>query len=70
MQIEELEMTGTSQNEQFISTLAHVTAKVRIPQSLYSFYRLMSQIRENREKKWKALTLKNRNIIGSTSALC
>lgn len=36
MYFEELEMTGTSQNEQHMGTLVHVTKKLRIPQGLYS----------------------------------
>lgn len=35
VQFEELEATGTSQNEQCISTLARVPENLRIPQPLY-----------------------------------
>lgn len=41
VQFEELEVTETSQNEQGISTLAHVPENLRIPQSLYSSHSLV-----------------------------
>lgn len=39
MQFEELEMTGTSEKGQCMNTLAQVTKKLRILQSLYGAYR-------------------------------
>lgn len=41
VQFEELEVIGTSQNEQCISTLARVPENLRVPQSLYSSHSLV-----------------------------
>ena len=58
MYFEELEITGTSQNEQCMGTLAYVTEKLRIPQGIYSSASLGKPSWKGQGEKWKVSTLK------------